>query len=116
MLAKAFLHIGAPALEDDVHAEPPSAWSPIAAPARPTWSSSPHPPAEGLAAACCHYCPSPCPGNIGSPGGAGLTSKPHRDQSTRSRLTWAVSPAAGIGLPGRVTRASRAAQPGATTD
>src|SRR5215469_6375238 len=46
-----------------------------------------------------HYCPSPYPEDVGPPGGAGLTSKPHRDRSTRSRLTWAVSPAAGIGLP-----------------
>src|SRR5215472_3280666 len=34
------------------------------------------------------------------PGGAGLTSKPHRDRTTTSRLTWTVSPAPGIGLPG----------------
>jgi len=54
----------------------------LSAPARPTWSSTPHPPAEGFAA-CRHYCPSPGPGDIGSPGGAGLTSKPHRDRSTR---------------------------------
>src|SRR5690349_15757079 len=73
------------------------------APARPTWSSTPHPPAEGFAA-CRHYCPSPGPVDVGSPGGAGLTSKPHRDRSTRSRLTWAVSPAAGIGLPAQPCR------------
>src|SRR5215469_7239118 len=47
--------------------------------------------------------------------GAGLTSKPHRDQSTISRLTWAVSPAAGIGLPGPPFR-DRNEVPGATTD
>ena len=84
-------------------------------PARPTWSSSPHPPAEGFAA-CCHYYPSPGPGNIWSPGGAGLTSKPHRDRSTTSRLTWAVSPAAGIGLPSRAPRSGRGTLHGATTD
>src|SRR5258708_6436556 len=87
----------------------------LAAPARPTWSSSPHPPAEGFAAFR-HYCPSPSPRDAGSPGEAGLTSKPHRDRSTRSRLTWAVSPAAGIGLPGRAPRDERRTLPGATTD
>src|SRR5215469_7769493 len=51
-----------------------------------------------------HYCPSPYPEDVGPPGGAGLTSKPHRDRSTRSRLTWAVSPAAGIGLPAQPSR------------
>jgi hypothetical protein len=56
-----------------------------------------------------HYCSSPGPEDIWPPGEAGLTSKPHRDRSTRSRLTWAVSPAAGIGLPGRLRL-------GATTD
>src|ERR1700676_5170624 len=60
-----------------------------------------------------HYCPSPGPGDSVSPGEAGLTSKPHRDQSTRSRLTWAVSPAAGIGLPG--VAPFQGATPGATT-
>src|ERR1700720_2343212 len=84
----------------------------LAAPARPTWSSSPHPPAEGFAAFR-HYCPSPCPRDAGSPGEAGLTSKPHRDRSTRSRLTWAVSPAAGIGLPD--VSPATGATPGATT-
>src|SRR5699024_778063 len=29
-------------------------------PVRPTWSSSPHPPAEGVAALARDYCPSPC--------------------------------------------------------
>src|ERR1039457_6873997 len=85
-----------------------------AAPARPTWSSSPHPPAERFAALC-HYCPSPYPGDARSPGEAGLTSKPHRDQSTRSRLTWAVSPAAGIGLP-RPAPPLGGSLRGATTD
>src|ERR1700730_10977346 len=61
-----------------------------------------------------HYYPSPGPGDSVSPGEAGLTPKPHRDQSTRSRLTWAVSPAAGIGLPDVTPR--RGATPGATTD
>src|SRR5208282_4790826 len=60
-----------------------------------------------------HYCPSPGPGDSVSPGEAGLTPKPHRDQSTRSRLTWAVSPAAGIGLPG--VAPWEGATPGATT-
>src|SRR5690606_33521854 len=46
---------------------------------------------------CCHYCPSLLTGDIWTPGEAGLTPKPHRDQSTKSRFTWAVSPAAGIG-------------------
>src|ERR1035438_7251706 len=78
--------------------EPPSACVEVTS-ARPTWSSTPHSPADGLAATSGHYYPSPYPGDVGSPGEAGLTSKPHRDQSTRSRLTWAVSPAAGIGLP-----------------
>src|SRR6516225_3808293 len=55
----------------------------------------------------------PGAGNSVFPGGAGLTSKPHRDQSTRSRLTWAVSPAAGIGLPD-VTPGT-GVTPGATT-
>src|ERR1019366_3048611 len=59
--------------------------------------------------------PSPYPGDARSPGEAGLTSKPHRDQSTRSRLTWAVSPAAGIGLPRRAPR-GRGSLPDATTD
>src|SRR5262249_49497236 len=56
-----------------------------------------------------HYCPSLRWGDIGSPDEAGLTSKPHRDRSTKSRLTWTVSPAAGIGLPDLV-------RPDATTD
>src|SRR5260370_40184752 len=47
--------------------------------------------------------------------GAGLTSKPHRDQSTISRLTWAVSPAAGIGFPRPPLRVPSRV-PGATTD
>src|SRR5215470_7971110 len=88
--------------------------------ARPTWSSPPHPPAEGFAAFHGHYCPSPVlQGNsLLSPGGAGLTSKPHRDQSTRSRLTWAVSPAAGIGLPDWPSGRQRGYEdpPRATTD
>src|SRR5580698_4411274 len=50
------------------------------------------------------------------PGGAGLTSKPHRDRSTTSRLTWAVSPAAGIGLPSRAPRSGRETLHSATTD
>src|SRR5580692_4884244 len=70
---------------------------------------------RGVRGVLCHYCPSPYPGDIGSPGGAGLTSKPHRDRSTTSRLTWAVSPAAGIGLPGRAPRC-RGTPHGATTD
>src|SRR5215471_2881496 len=61
-----------------------------------------------------HYYPSPYPEDVGSPGGAGLTSKPHRDRSTRSRLTWAVSPAAGIGLPTQPSRWSGSLR-GATT-
>ena len=69
------------------------------APARPTWSSTPHPPAEGLAALAATTPLLPGTEAIGTSGGAGLTSKPHRDRTTRSRLTWAVSPAAGIGLP-----------------
>src|SRR5690242_15630899 len=62
----------------------------------------------------CHYSPSPGSEGIWPPGEAGLTSKPHRDRSTRSRLTWAVSPAAGIGLPERGRRVDLSS--GATTD
>ena len=54
------------------------------------------------------------PAVAAAPGEAGLTSKPHRDQSTRSRLTWTVSPAAGIGLPDVAPRWGTT--PGATTD
>src|SRR5215475_4672337 len=57
----------------------------------------------------------PCPPASGRRVEAGLTSKPHRDQSTRSRLTWAVSPAAGIGLPELPPR-YRSSVPSATTD
>src|SRR6266540_1582473 len=63
-----------------------------------------------------HYSPSPGTEAIWTSGGAGLTSKPHRDRSTKSRLTWAVSPAAGIGLPGRTRSIPRGAPPDATTD
>src|SRR5580704_6790714 len=94
--------------------EPPSARV-TAAPAWPTWSSTPHPPAERIAAACATITLLPYPEDIGSPGGAGLTSKPHRDRSTRSRLTWAVLPAAGIGLPSPPSRCGNG-WPGATTD
>jgi hypothetical protein len=38
-----------------------------------------------------HWCPSPGPGDSVSPGGAGLTPKPHRDRSTRSRPISALS-------------------------
>ena len=64
-----------------------------------------------------HYCVSPGSADIGSTGGAGLTPKPHRARATRSRLTWAVSPATGIGLPdGTPWRRPRGAPPDATTD
>jgi len=46
---------------------------------------------------------------------AGLTSKPHRDRATKSRLTWTASPAAGIGLLPRGT-GDRNHRGGATTD
>src|SRR5690606_14511924 len=58
---------------------------------------------------------SPCSGDVGPPDGAGLTSKAHRDRSTRSRLTWAVSPAPGIGLPEPRLAWRRRGDAGATT-
>src|SRR5215469_10874201 len=85
------------------------------APVRPTWSSTPHPPAEDFADSCATTRFLPAPAASDCQGEAGLTYKPHRDRSTISRLTWAVSPAAGIGLPGLPLRARRG-MPGATTD
>src|ERR1700727_1483801 len=87
--------------------------------ARPTWSSTPHPPAERFAASMATT--ALLPGSREThvfPGEAGLTSKPHRDRTTRSRLTWTASPATGIGLPRRPAGRQRghASLPGATTD
>ena len=67
------------------------------APARPTWSSTPHPPAESLARLCFHYCPSFLTRDIWTLGEAGLNPSQHRDRSTKSRLPWSVLPATGIG-------------------
>jgi hypothetical protein len=50
VLPESFLHIGVPTLEHDVHSVTPFRSIRPAAPARPTWSSSPHSPAEGFAA------------------------------------------------------------------
>src|ERR1041385_7308194 len=110
MSAEALLHIGTPTLEDDVHGGTPLS-------ARNTMRHPPGRPGlrphirllRGSRQLVATYCPSPGPGDIWSPGGAGLTSKPHRDQSTRSRLTWAVLPAAGIGLRPRARGGGRAA-------
>src|SRR5450755_3834396 len=71
-------------------------------PARPTWSSTPHSPAEVLAARSCASVPLLTfsrSAAMWTAGEAGLTPKPHRDRTTTSRLTWTVLPATGIGLP-----------------
>lgn len=85
-------------------------------PARPTWSSSPHPPAEGSAASSATTALLSLPRDIWTLCEAGLTSKAHRDRSTKSRLTWAVSPAPGIGLPAVRATAVSSGATGATTD
>src|SRR5690625_3204577 len=54
--------------------------------------------------------------DIGTLRGAGLTSKAHRDRSTKSRLTWAVSPAPGLGLPELLVGVPASFVSGATTD
>ena len=54
-------------------------------------------------------------GALGLPDRAGLTSKPHRDRTTKSRLTWTALPAAGIGLPPRCS-GDRSPSWDATTD
>src|SRR5260370_18992731 len=50
LLTEPLRYTSAATFEDDIHSGPPSELHETAAPARPTWSSSPHPPAEGLAA------------------------------------------------------------------
>lgn len=54
--------------------------------------------------------------DIGTLRGAGLTSKAHRDRSTKSRLTWAVWPAPGIGLPKVLHGVPGSSSSSATTD
>ena len=66
---------------------------------RLTWSLPPHPPAEGFAAPKGGLAPSPGP--VARPG-AGLTSKPRHARPTNGRLTWVVSPAAGVDYRGTI--------------
>ena len=84
-------------------------WSP---PGRP--GLRPHNRLLRLSQLLCHYRPSPVDVVSDDGGEAGLTSKPHRDRrsgaSSGASLTWAVSPATGIGLPSCRATASGASR------
>src|SRR6185437_2763378 len=66
-------HVSLPTLEDNLHDLSPlpsgvGSRRPEVAPVRPTWSSTPHPPAEGLAALCVPLMPFSLPRGYLIPG------------------------------------------------